>query len=1207
MGDPGLQIIAGVIIVGIGIVTAQPWVIGIGASLIVGGVAGTLVDKNIPSIDDVISKGQANVTGTLEYLPIVYGKTRMGIKYVFAWAGDAVSPYADILELIMALCHGEIQAIDEIYFDDKLAVDASGNKQADFLWPGYSSTYVFGFAKVLGTDTQTALPINSPLWTPNHRGRGISYLLSQLYYVPPVLVRIPQFTANIRGKKVYDPRTGTTIYSTNPIVCLRDYLISTRYGPGIPASEIDDTAFISEANFCDELVIVPNGVGGQTTQKRFEINGFLDTARPFKENIEAILSSCRGNLIYQGGKYRPFIRKATTASAFKLNEQNIIGNWRFYLPDIKNRINKMVANWVDPNDQYQADRIEWPLVGQVNQYLLDDNNIELRKEINLLMTTNQYTAEQIAMVMRNESRFGIAISLTAKEEALKLQVGDVVKVTHETPDWVDKEFWVMAMGLSQHSQVILGLLEYNAAVYNLDNQTDIVAPSPTVLPDPDYVPPPTSLVLTPEFYIDSNADGTMHLRIKVTWTASIGSFVVKYETQYKKTSDSLWFSASDAAADQLRSYVQPVEAGVSYDVRIRAVNNINATSAWVQASATANISSDASVPSTPTGLTATPFPLAILLTWNANSERDVRQYEIQRATNSGFTGAVSISIVSSLSYIDEIGGGLTRWYRIRAVRHGGKVSAWTAGVSAATLWIADTDLDPGAPSVPTGLTLATGTIVASDGTVLVYLNISWNANAESDLANYEVQYKRQTDSAWTARIVPAGIISIREIGVVGGVTYEVRMQSTDTTGNRSGWTTTSTIVTANDTGAPAVPTSVSAVVGFELVIVKWTPPVDDDFDVVEVWRSTTNDSATATKIGESRGISHVDDKLSAITYYYWLKSRDTSGNTSAFHATQFAGLSATPLLISSADLVVNTAVITVAAQIANAIITNAHITDLSAAKITAGTIAATLYLAGWNITIDGQNSYILIRDNYGVNRAKIGKLGAGTTDWGLELYNSSGSIIFSANTGLKTAGIEAGAITTVTIAGGAITAPKIAANVVDSSHLRTDVAVISVAAQIANALIQNAHIVNLTVDTLKITGNAIISSITIIQASSNSFNDVQETVMSGAITLANVDGSGGTGVVEIIASIQVSDNNTSGFEVAEAVLARGAINLATARGSIVNPPSGKVSYTSITLTHYETGLAVGPYTYSIKIRNLWNTQWMLFQASSCLSIKQLKK
>ena len=143
---------------------------------------------------------------------------------------------------------------------------------------------------------------------------------------------------------------------------------------------------------------------------------------------------------------------------------------------------------------------------------------------------------------------------------------------------------------------------------------------------------------------------------------------------------------------------------------------------------------------------------------------------------------------------------------------------------------------------------------------------------------------------------------------------------------------------ADDSGAPGLPTSVSIVAGFQLLVVKWTNPSETHLDIVEVWRSADNDSDNAAKIGELRGIFFIDDKLAnATTFYYWLKSRSFDGTASAFHVGQTSGASGTTLKLAGADVLTNEAIITNVAQIANAMIATAMIQDLAVndAKIAA--------------------------------------------------------------------------------------------------------------------------------------------------------------------------------------------------------------------------------------------------------------------------------
>lgn len=88
-------------------------------------------------------------------------------------------------------------------------------------------------------------------WTANHRLRGRAYVYVKLDFDENWWPSgIPNIKAVVRGKKVYDPRSGLTAWSDNWALCLRDYIVSPQ---GLNAT-IDNANIIAEANICDELV-----------------------------------------------------------------------------------------------------------------------------------------------------------------------------------------------------------------------------------------------------------------------------------------------------------------------------------------------------------------------------------------------------------------------------------------------------------------------------------------------------------------------------------------------------------------------------------------------------------------------------------------------------------------------------------------------------------------------------------------------------------------------------------------------------------------------------------------------------------------------------------------------------------------------------------------------------------------------------------------
>ena len=123
-----------------------------------------------------------------------------------------------------------------------------------------------GKAKVythLGTDAQAAdsnLVSASSSWTNAHRLRGIAYLYVRLEYDQDAFTSgIPEITALVQGKKVYDTRDASTSYKPNAALVIRDFITNEDFGMGAASSEVNDTAITTAANICDENVTLSAG------------------------------------------------------------------------------------------------------------------------------------------------------------------------------------------------------------------------------------------------------------------------------------------------------------------------------------------------------------------------------------------------------------------------------------------------------------------------------------------------------------------------------------------------------------------------------------------------------------------------------------------------------------------------------------------------------------------------------------------------------------------------------------------------------------------------------------------------------------------------------------------------------------------------------------------------------------------------------------
>ena len=152
-----------------------------------------------------------NKESNVQAIPVIYGERRVGGTRVFVHTegGDK----NDYLYICLVLCEGEIASITSIEIDDRSISDER--------YFGLVSYQTF-----TGTNSQTASSLLSQTskWGSSHTLNGIAYLAIRLQWDQDAFSGIPDITAVVKGRKVYDPRTNTTAWSDNPALCIRDYL-----------------------------------------------------------------------------------------------------------------------------------------------------------------------------------------------------------------------------------------------------------------------------------------------------------------------------------------------------------------------------------------------------------------------------------------------------------------------------------------------------------------------------------------------------------------------------------------------------------------------------------------------------------------------------------------------------------------------------------------------------------------------------------------------------------------------------------------------------------------------------------------------------------------------------------------------------------------------------------------------------------------------
>jgi hypothetical protein len=319
----------------------------------------------------------------------------------------------------------------------------------------------------------------------------------------------------------------------------------------------------------------------QVNYAAYACDGTIDTNQTAYDNVRALLTACRGMLVFSGGKYRLVLDVATTASSFGFTESNITGSWVISQAGKRAKYNRVTAGFYNPAKKWQPD------LAMVESTALraTDNGLILEAKIDLPFTANSYRAQNIGQLTLNQSRYGLVVKFSAFQEGLRCEVGDVVPITHTTPGWSAKLFRIMQIEIKDNDEVYVVAREYSTSVYTQAVLSPAAVIAQSNLPDPFSVPAVLGLTLasgTSELL--RLADGSVISRIRVGWTAPTEVYAQKgqVEVQTQATTDLGWSPVDIVAAELGVAWVSPVQDSASYNVRIRAINSIGVRGAWSQ-------------------------------------------------------------------------------------------------------------------------------------------------------------------------------------------------------------------------------------------------------------------------------------------------------------------------------------------------------------------------------------------------------------------------------------------------------------------------------------------------------------------------------------------------------------------------------------------------------------------------------------------------
>lgn len=609
---------------------------------------------------------------------IIYGETRVAGVRVFDHTTGTDNTY---LHRVLAFSGHEVESFSQIIFNDEvITLDGSGNVTSPNRYNGFVRVNIHTGADDQLADSDLVSEVGQ--WTTNHRLRGIAYLYIRFKFDQDVFPNgLPEVFAVIKGKKVYDPRSGLTAWSDNPALCIRDYITNTRYGLGESVNNVDENTFITAADVCDYY-----NYPLETGDKRYTCNGsFLTGANPY-DFLNNALSSMGGLLWYAQGKWR--IKPAYWTEPVALFTEDdlrssVAVSTRHSRRDNFNTVN---GTWKGAETNWQA--TDFPPV--TNQDFIDaDNGEEKNTDLSLPFTTDLGMARRIANIYLERNRQQLTVMASFGMRAFQVQVGDNVRISNARFGWVQKEFevvsWTFGLVDNNDLQVHMTLREISQSVFDDISDGAVYERDNTTLQSPFDVPTPSldAAVATTSV----NNDGTSVPQIKFSWSVTDDSIVDYYDFQWKLSTDSTWNSVD---LDGTEFTLSPALSGRAYDYRVRAVNHLGVRSAFASSVSPASTGDDGTTPNAPTGLTATAGSETIKLNWTAPTQntdssaiKDLFQYKIYRNTVNNFGTAQMIGRVAADIFTDgSLLGGQIYYYWVTALDYTGNESAQSAVASA---------------------------------------------------------------------------------------------------------------------------------------------------------------------------------------------------------------------------------------------------------------------------------------------------------------------------------------------------------------------------------------------------------------------------------------------------------------------------------------------------------------------------------------------
>ncbi|MBL3598074.1 hypothetical protein JMM63_21430, partial [Rhodovulum sulfidophilum] len=410
-------------------------------------------------------------------------------------------------------------------------------------------------------------------------------------------------------------------YSTNPALCLRDYMLTPqlRGGPGWRPGDLDEDTILALANLAEEQVPLADG----TAENRYAFNGVLETEATAAENLNDLSSSwggwwtCERGRLTVGGA-------AWEEPAFTVTEDMLVGGIQVTArKPFEEQFNTVKAQYADPEKEHVV--TDLPVLDSAT-YIAADNGEPLVLDMGELPGETGFARGQRLMKLALlKGRRQKQVTLPCSLAAWPVRLGDNIRVSLPRRGWTAKTFEVT--GRTVHIgedgvRVTLSCIETGPAIFDWRTSEEMPKPAGGVptLPSPTAKPVVSAPTMSEELY-ETRGGGGVKTRVRLSATTD-NPFVDAWQFAWRPVSapEPTLRGLTDTPEDM----IDDVAPG-PYAFGVRGRNARGIWSDWAWAGATA-VQGENAPPGAITGLSVQASGGAVaMLRWDRHPSLDVRQ------------------------------------------------------------------------------------------------------------------------------------------------------------------------------------------------------------------------------------------------------------------------------------------------------------------------------------------------------------------------------------------------------------------------------------------------------------------------------------------------------------------------------------------------------------------------------------------------------